>query len=385
MASKGKILYLVAEDWYFCSHRLQLACAVRDEGYEVVVATRVTAHGDEITKNGLKLIPINMCRRGLNPLSELPSLLHLIRIYRQERPDLVHHVALKPVIYGSLAAAVAAIPARINALGGLGFAYSSESKKAWFLRAVLRVVLRVLLNRRHSKVILQNNDDLETLVTAGILKPDRAAVIRGAGVDLQEFSLSAEADEPPVVMLASRMLWSKGVGEFVEAASLLNKRGVVARYVLVGEADAVNPASIPREQLLKWQQEGIVEWWGRREDMAEVLRQAHVVCLPSYREGLPKVLLEAAASGRAIVASDAPGCREVVHHNENGLLVPVKKSVPLADAIEQLVSDPLLRKKMGARGREIVVEGLSLEQVIRETLALYREGGIGDNANRSSS
>ncbi|HED39662.1 MAG TPA: glycosyltransferase family 1 protein [Chromatiales bacterium] len=385
MASKGKILYLVAEDWYFCSHRLQLACAARDEGYEVVVATRVTAHGDEITKSGLKLIPINMCRSGLNPLSELPSLLHLIRIYRQERPDLVHHVALKPVIYGSLAAAVTAIPAKINALGGLGFAYSSESKKARLLRAMLRVVLRMLLNRSNSKVILQNNDDLETLVNASILKPDRAAVIRGAGVDLQEFSLSAEPDEPPVVMLASRMLWSKGVGEFVEAASLLNKRGVVARYILVGEADAVNPASIPREQLLKWQQEGVVEWWGRRDDMADVLRQAHIVCLPSYREGLPKVLLEAAASGRAIVASDAPGCREVVHHNENGLLIPVKKSVPLADAIEQLVSDPVLRRKMGARGREIVVEGLSLEQVVSETLALYREGIIGSNANRSSS
>ena len=371
MKYKGKILYLVAEDWYFCSHRLPLACAARDEGYEVVVATRVTAHGDQITRNGLKLIPINMCRRSLNPLSELPSLFHLIKIYRQERPDLVHHVALKPVIYGSLTAVITRIPVKINALGGLGYVYSSASKKAWLLRAMLRIVLRGLLNRSNSQVILQNNDDLEILVKAGILKPDRATLIRGAGVDLQEFTVSAESDEIPIVMLASRMLWSKGVGEFVEAASLLRKAGIVARFVLVGEADSVNPASISHEQLLKWSEDGVVEWWGKRDDMADVLRQAHVVCLPSYREGLPKVLLEAAASGRAIVTSDAPGCREIVKDRVNGLLVPIKQSAALAEALKCLISDPILRQQMGERGRKIVKAEFSSEQVINETRMLY--------------
>ena len=371
MKCKGKIIYLVAEDWYFCSHRLQLACAARDEGYEVVVVTRVTAHGDEITRNGLKLIPVNMCRRGLNPLSELPLLFHLIKVYRQERPDLVHHVALKPVIYGSLAAAISRVPVKINALGGLGYVYSSDSKKAWLLRTILRVILRGLLNWGNSKVILQNKDDLETLVKASILKPDRVVLIRGAGVDLQEFAVSTESDEMPVVMLASRMLWSKGVGEFVDAAVILKGMGVVARFVLVGEADSVNPASISQEQLKKWQREGVVEWWGKRDNMPSVLSQASIVCLPSYREGLPKVLLEAAASGRPIVASDVPGCREIVKNGKNGFLVPARQSEPLAEAINRLVVNPELRQEMGCKGRSIVEMEFSSEQVIEETLALY--------------
>jgi len=371
MKHKGKILYLVAEDWYFCSHRLQLACAVRKEGYEVVVATRVTSHGDEITRHGLKLIPIGMRRRGLNPLYELSSLLELIRIYRRECPDIVHHVALKPVIYGSLAASITGVPAKINALAGLGYIFSSDSIKARILRPIVRLMFRGLLNRPNSQVILQNPDDMGVLLQERIIRAECARLIRGAGVDLHTFSVTPESDDIPIVLLASRMLWDKGVGEFVEAAHHLRNQGVIARFVLVGEGDPDNPGSIPDTQLQQWQEEGAVEWWGREKDMADVMRQAHVVCLPSYREGLPKVLLEAAASGRPIVTSDAPGCREIVKHGENGSLVPVKQSKSLADALEHLISDPHLRQQMGKRGREIVESEFSSDQVIKETLALY--------------
>lgn len=371
MKYKGKILYLVTEDWYFCSHRLPLACAARDEGYEVVVVTRVTSHGDEIVRNGLKLIPMGMRRRGQNPLYELSSIIELIKIYRRERPDLVHHVALKPVIYGSLAALVTGVSSKVNALAGLGYVFSSDSLKARLLRPAVRLLFRGLLNRKNCQVILQNPDDIATLVEAKVLRAKNITLIRGSGVDLQIFSMVPESDAVPLVILASRMLWDKGVGEFIEAALHLQSAGVTARFVLVGESDPDNPSSISNAQLRQWHEEKGVEWWGRREQMAAVMQQSHIVCLPSYREGLPKVLLEAAASGRAIVTSDAPGCREIVKDGENGILVPIKQSGPLAEALGRLIADPLLRQQMGRRGRALVEAEFSSDQVIRETLALY--------------
>lgn len=369
-----KLLFLVTEDWYFCSHRLVLATEAKRHGYNVVVATRVEKHRDRILSAGLKLIPITMVRNGRNPWTEFLSICELVRIYRSERPDLVHHVALKPVVYGSLAARISGVPRVVNAIAGMGYVFASQSWKARVLRPVLKCAMRILLNRPNTRIILQNTDDFSMLVEAGIADPERTDLILGSGVDVEQFRPFPDPDGETMVMvmMVSRMLWDKGVGEFVEAARLVKSEGRRARFVLVGDSDTENPGTVPRARLKAWNDEGTVEWWGHRNDMPAVLAQSHIVCLPSfYREGVPKSLIEAASCGRPIVTTDSPGCREIVKDGENGFLVPVRDSAALAVAVRKLVDDPHLRRRFGARGRELVIQRFSLEKVVADTLSVY--------------
>jgi glycosyltransferase involved in cell wall biosynthesis len=368
---KGSLVFFVTEDWYFCSHRLPLAVAALDEGYDVSVITRVQAHGDAIESAGLRLIPVELSRRSKNPLSELAVIRQITKIYRSLKPDIVHHVAMKPVIYGSLAARFAGVRHVVNALAGLGYVFSSDSRAARTLRPVIKASMRMLLNDSDTKVILQNPDDAEIVCESIGVARERVVQIRGSGVDPEVYRQQPEPQGAPVVMLASRLLWDKGVGEFVEAAEILRAEGREARFMLVGDADDANPASIDDGTLGTWKRSGTVELWGRREDMPDVLPQAHIVCLPSYREGLPKVLIEAASCGRPIVTTDAPGCREIVHHGENGLLVPVRDAKALADAIRTLLDDPDLRSRMGQAGRELVKKEFTIDAVVKSTLGVY--------------
>lgn len=372
--AKPRLLFLVTEDWYFVSHRLPLALAARDAGYEVTVVTRVREHGETIRAAGLKLIPFAWSRRGMNPLRELVVLLRLVALYRRENPDLVHHVALKPVLYGSLAARmIGGHLCVVNAIAGMGFVFSSRTRLARLLRPLVVRAFRMLVGGRGRLLILQNPDDLRLLVEAKVIAADQVRLVRGSGVDPQRFILSAEPAGIPLVVLASRMLWDKGIAEFVDAARLLRAQGVAARFVLVGDTDADNPAAAPPAQLAAWRDEDVVEWWGRRDDMPVVLAAANLVCLPSYREGLPKVLLEAAACGRAIVATDVPGCREIVADGDNGLLIPARDAVALAAALGALLVDPVRRQRMGQRGRDRVLAEFSEARVVTETLAVYLE------------
>lgn len=369
----AKLLFLVTEDWYFCSHRLPLARAAQAAGYEVVVATRVGRHGEAIVAEGFKLIPIGLRRSSHNPLHEMQAIAEILAIYRRERPDIVHHVALKPVLYGTLAARMARVPAVVNALAGMGFVFSSTTLKARLLRPLVVGAFRRLLDARNSLLILQNPDDRKLLVDRGVVGAQRTRLIRGSGVDIGSFTPTPEPAGTPVVMLPARMLRDKGVVEFVEAARLLRAHGVEARFILVGDSDSENSAAIPDAQLEAWHEDGVIEWWGRCEDMPEVLAHAHIVCLPSYREGLPKVLLEAAACGRALVATAVPGCREIVIDGHNGLLVPPRDAEALALAIGRLLDAPELRAKMGKHSRELVEAEFSVDLVVRQTLAVYRE------------
>ena len=371
--NRPKLLYFITEDWYFCSHRLPLALAAQEAGYDVAVVTRINEHGEAIRRAGIRIIPFNLSRQSMNPLSEMAVLARLAVIYRKERPNLVHHVAMKPVLYGSLAARISGVPYVVNALAGMGYVFSSDQPMARLLRPAIGKAFRALLNSGRSRLILQNKDDCAMFIRKRFINEDRIRLIRGSGVDTAVFSPTPEPAGISLVMLTSRMLWDKGIKEFVEAARQLKTRGVEARFVLVGDSDPHNPSAIPNEQLTAWQEEGVIEWWGRRDDMPAVLAQAHIVCLPSYREGLPKVLLEAASCGRPIIATDTPGCREVVRNGENGLLVPVRSTVELSDAIQSLIENPELRQKMGARGREIVVSEFAVVKVVSETLTVYKE------------
>jgi glycosyltransferase involved in cell wall biosynthesis len=369
-----KILYLVTEDWYFYSHRLPIACAAVEQGYEVVVATRVQKHGEAIAQKGIKIIPIRLRRRSKSPFNELFALIELCRIYYHERPDLVHHVSLKPVIYGSIAALLARKPKVVNAVAGLGFVFTSQRLLAKLLRPFITFAFRLSFNRSGTKVIVQNPDDRALLINKLRIREDHVHLIRGSGVNIANYRIFDDPAGEITIALISRMLWDKGIGEYIAAIEQLKSRGLQFRALLVGEPDDENPASVAREQLAKWHAQGNVEYLGYIDDVPQIWAKAHIAVLPSfYGEGVPKSLLEAASCGRPIVTTDMPGCREIVHDSVNGLLVPPRNVDALADAIAELIENPERRKKMGLQGRELVEREFSEQKILPMTLSLYSE------------
>ena len=373
MNARPRLLLLITEDWYFWSHRLDVARAARDAGFDVMIATRVTDHGERIQREGFRLFPISLVRQSRNPFVELVAVLELVSLYRRERPAIVHHVALKPILYGSLAAWISGVPVVVNAFAGLGYAFTDETRRKSMAHRFLCRALTTLLRLSRSVVIFQNKDDRELLLEEGVVEIQQTRIIPGSGVDTKRFDVSPSTEDCPIVMLASRMLWDKGIGEFVEASRHLKQKGLAARYVLVGRCDEHNPAAIEPTQLRQWVEEGVVEWWEHRDEMSQTLASATIVVLPSYREGLPKVLLEAAACGKPLIATDVPGCRDIVTHGVNGLLVPARDSAALADAIDSLLGDSSLRAAMGVAGREAVTRMFSVEKIAGQFVDLYRE------------
>lgn len=376
----AKLLYIVNESYFFMSHRLPIARAARAAGYQVHVAApedHVWAPEgftvQALSDAGFAFHPIPLSRRGTNPWQEARTLIALWRLIRGLRPELVHLLTIKPLLYGGLAARLLGVPGVVAAVTGLGQVFVSSGATAGLLRGLAVMAYRVATGHPNGRVIVQNAGDMETLARSGAVKPERMVLIRGSGVSLSAFAPSPEPDGPPLVILPARMIWEKGVAEFVAAARLLRARGVEARFALVGDSKASNPRAVPQPTLEKWSREGGVEWWGRRTDMARVFAAAHIVCLPStYGEGVPKVLIEAAACGRPIVACDIPGAREITREGENGLLVPPGDTEALAAALARLIENSDLRRRFGARGRELVEAGFSEDRVVRATLEVYR-------------
>ncbi|MEY6432698.1 glycosyltransferase family 4 protein [Thioalkalicoccus limnaeus] len=369
---KPRIAFFLTVDWYFCQHYLDLACAARDAGYDVFVITKVEDQGERIRAAGLTLVPLSICRRGLNPGRELLTVHRLARLLRATRPDLLHNIAQKPVLYGSLAARLSGVRTVVNSLPGMGYLFTARHWRARLARQLVSIGYRRLLLRPGSCVTVQNPDDREQLrQVAGI----ESRLIPGSGVDLNRFRPTPTRPAPPVtIVLAARLLWDKGLGEFVAAARLLRDQGVTARFVLVGRPDPGNPGTVDVSQLQAWQASGLIEWWGYRNDMPAVFDQAHIACLPSYyREGLPKFLIEAAASGLPLVTTDGPGCREVVEPGRNGLLVPARDPEALASALAKLVADPALRARFGQRSRELAERRFASHHILASTLAIYRD------------
>lgn len=373
VSGSKKILFLSNDCDYFLSHRLPVALACREKGYDVHVAGPASGSAVDITSHGFTYHSISMSGRISYPWQELTTIREMVRLFRALRPDLVHAVAIKSVLFGSIAARLARVPALVNAVTGLGYLFISPSLKARVVRSIALRGFRFGFRHENCRVLFQNRDDSDLFTRCNVVAPEKVTIIRGSGVDVNLYAACEISGEPPLVVLPSRMLWDKGVGEFVEAAAMLKKEGVQARFVLVGDSYLSNPASITREKLTKWHECGVVEWWGQQDRMHEILRQAHVVCLPSYREGLPKALIEAAACGRPIVTTDVPGCREVVIDGVNGFLVPVKDAVSLAAKLKVLIADPALCKRMGGSGRELAEGEFAVERIVSETLRCYEE------------
>lgn len=367
------LLFLAAEDFFFVSHRMTLARAARDAGYRVVVATRVAAHGQAIEAEGFRLVPIRL-RRGLrNPLADAAAILDLVGVYRCERPDLVHHLSLKPVVFGSIAARLARVPVVVNALTGLGLLYSEGSGAGLWLRGPVSAALRLLSAGRRTWTLVQNADDLATLRAAGIGTDERRVLIRGSGVDIGRFTPSPEPAGVPVAAMVARLVGLKGVTDLVEAARVLKARGTAIRIALVGSPDPDNPTAISREEIESWVAAGLVEWWGQRSDIPAVWAEAHIAVQPSRGgEGIPKSLLEAGACARPLVTTDVPGCRELVSDGVDGLVVPPRNPVALADALQVLATDAALRRRLGAAARATVESQHADTAVAAATLALYR-------------
>jgi glycosyltransferase involved in cell wall biosynthesis len=373
MTDRRTILFFVTEDWYLCSHRLPLVEAAVREGLRTVVVTRVRDHAAPIEAAGARLIPLELSRRSRDPRRELAILRRLVGIYREVRPDLCHHVALKPVLYGSLAARLAGVPAVVNALGGLGHLFISQRPSTRLLRQPVKLAFGCLLSGPGRRLIVQNRDDRDLLRRRAGIGERTFVLIAGSGVDPARYPAAAEPDGPVRAAVVARMLWDKGIGEVVAAARLLRAQGVEVPVTLVGPPDPENPASIPQADLAAWQAEGLVRCTGRVQDIPAVWRAHHLSLLMSYREGLPRSLLESAACGRAMIAADVPGCRDVVRHGETGLLVPPRDVGALAAAIRRLADDGDLRRAMGERARAMVEREYTVDQVVERTLAVYRE------------
>ena len=374
------LLYVINEAYFLLSHRSELLQAA-----VVRYSTFVAAPGDhvwapegfstgEIEKLGAHPVSIRMSRRGQNPLSEIAALCSILRVFRWTNPAIVHLLTIKANLYGGLIARLIGVPAVVFSVTGLGQVFVARGPLASIRRGLVTAMLRFVFSHPRARVIVQNAEDLQYLVQSGIVAKEKAVLIRGAGVDIDVYRPAPEPEGPVTIVFASRLLWEKGVGTFVDAAKALGGCSPRVRFVVVGDTKASNPRSVPKETLEEWVNAGLIEWWGRRSDMATVLAQAHVFCLPTaYGEGIPKVLLEAAASGRAIVASDIAGCREVVQSGVNGLLVPPNDPGELAQALDFMIIHGEERRRMGQFGRATAEREFNVAAVVKTTLALYDE------------
>ena len=369
---KPKLLYLVADDGYFCSHRLKLAQTAQKEGFEVYVATRVEEHGNAIHKSGFKLCPLKHLRRAsFNPWQEVRALIELWQLYRRVRPEIVHHVAMKPVLYGSIIALLLRVKRIVNTFAGMGYLFTNEERHLGVLQKLLMRVFRFLFNRESTLLIVQNQDDYNLWVNQGRLPKQRLCLIRGSGVDTEVFYPQAKSGKLLTVVCAARLLKDKGIHELVEAARILHANNNQVEFLLCGAVDTENPSAIPESQVKAWHQQGIVKWLGNVQDMAKVYQTTSIAVLPSYREGLPKSLLEAAACGLPIVTTDVPGCREIVNDGINGLLVPPRNTHLLAAALDTLLKDESLRKEFGKKGRRLVEQYFADYHIVPQTISLY--------------
>ncbi len=371
--ARRRLLFLVTEDWYFWAHRLNLARAARDAGYEVVVATRVDQHGGRLLAEGFQIEPLAWIRGSLNPGRLIADVAAVARVYRRARPDLVHHVSLKPVVLGSLAARfVRGLPV-LNALTGLGYTFTAKTPRARLLAGAVRAVLRPLLRRPATITLLENEDDRRFMIDAVGVPREQTAVNPGSGVDVDHFlAVPLPGGDPVTIACAARMLGIKGVRDVVAASRLLRARNVPHRLVLAGTTDSENPDAIPEAALRAWVREDGVEWLGHVGDVKGLWAQTDIAVLASLGgEGVPLSLVEAAACGRPLVATNVPGSRDIARDGVNAVLAAPGDPAALADALETLIRDPAMRHRFALASRTIAETEFSSARVNGATLVLY--------------
>lgn len=372
----SKIILFANTDWYLYNFRRSLARAVQTAGYEVLLISPPGEYGARFRELGLRWEPLPaMDRRSLNPLRELRALAELVALFRREQPALVHNFTIKCAVYGSIAAMLTGVPARINAVAGLGYVFASNDRRARLLRPLVRALMRFALRGRRSRLILQNHDDARMFLAHRLIEDARVRVIAGSGVDCNRFVPQTRAcNDPPRVLLAARLLWEKGVKEYVQASRTLRAQGRRVRFLLAGASDPGNPAAVPEASVRGWVDDGLVEWIGHVDDMPALFASTDIFVLPSYyREGLPKSLIEAAACATPLITTDMPGCRDVVVDGVDGLIVPPRDAEALCAAIVRLLDAPELARKLGWAARAKVLAKFDERIVIRRTLETYDE------------
>ena len=368
-----KLLYIVNVDWFFVSHRLPIALAAIRNGYEVHLVCGITDRKQYLEKLGLNVHSLPISRSSLNALEELKNLIRLWNLINTVKPDIIHSVTIKCVIYGGLIGRLCRVSNRVASISGLGFVFIDQSPKTRALRALVKILYRVSLGPT-TKAIFQNSDDQSFFIKNKYVEKKNSILVNGSGVDLDVFRYSKEPDTKKTVMFVARLLKDKGVFEFVEAAKIV-KREMDVRFILVGDTDSNNPNSITSLELEKMVQDGNIEHWGYRQDIELVIPQAHLISLPSYREGLPKSLIEAAACGRAVITTDVPGCRDAIQPNVTGLLVAVKDPNALAMSILKLLKSDAIRKDFGVAARVFAEDRFNLANVVSQHLKVYQAFG----------
>lgn len=364
---------MVNVDWFFVSHRLPIAMTAMKEGYRVHLACAFTDHWDYLSSLGIELHPLPLCRSGTGIGRELESFLAIYKLVKGIKPDIVHCVTIKPVVYGGVASRFAGIKGRVASISGLGYVFVARGIKAGVFRRIVSVLYRFALRSSRTRVIFQNPEDKSLLIQNRVISEKQAIILRGSGVALEKYSYLPEPDGIPVIAFASRLLKDKGVEEFVRGARILRGRGIKARFWLIGDIDQDNPASVSQAMLDVWRKENVVEVLGYRRDIPELFAKSNIIALPSYREGLPKVLVEAAACGRAVVTTDVPGCRDAIEPGRTGLLVPVRDADALADAVQKLIENPELRKSMGRAGRKLAEREFAIEKIVDAHMEIYEQ------------
>jgi len=368
-----KLHFVVNEDWAFFSHFFERAIAAQSAGYNVGISAHCGEKKAVLEGAGFTLYPHDISRSGTNPFIEIQNLLAMVKVFRKSSPDIIHLIALKPMVIGAIAARIYGKAQVVCAPIGMGYLFSSNDRKARLLQPLVRFVLRRLLNFKNTQVIIENDEDCASLISGNYVKKSNIQVIKGAGVDLSLYRAIPENLDTQVVTMFARVLRDKGVLDFVEAAKIVHHKFPNAIFQLVGDCDLGNPTSFSEHEVHSWEASGSIKWLGYRADVPELLVASNIVCLPSYREGLPKTLIEACAAQRAIVATDVTGCREVVAHESNGLLVPVRNPERLAEAISQLLGDPVQRTTFARNGRVRAETEFASSIVIEQTLAVYKK------------
>jgi glycosyltransferase involved in cell wall biosynthesis len=365
-----KLMFVVNVDWFFMSHRLPIALEAMRQGYEVHIATGITDQKEAMEKLGVIVHPLALDRGKADIFQTLRTFLQMFSVFKKIKPDIVHLVTIKPVLLGGIAARLANIQGVVAAISGLGYVFLDTGPLSWIRRNTVAILYRFVFQHPNIKVIFQNTDDRNELVRLTGLNLSKAEMIRGSGVDLNIFRHEPLPQGTPIVLMASRLLADKGVREFVGAAKSLSGK---ARFCLVGGIDPANPSSIKAAEISKWVEQEVIEYWGQRGDMEKTLATAYIVVLPSYREGLPKILLEAAAVGRPVVTTDVPGCRDAIEADVTGLLVPPRSEFPLAEAIEDLLSDKARCVAFGNAARALAETEFNIEKVVARHLQIYNQ------------